>query len=303
MAKRNRSKRGAGWFDNTYWQSASFNSRTYMMWLDYAQSLALNRFKWLNLPSGCDERYLEIQLLTRGMASIAHKPDMPDIWQSLEANPTGLISPYGLPLNWQARGANGDMYGATWESGALCFDTQSRSNVWNGIELICRKLTHIARTDDINLSHQQTPWFLTCPEEKRQELINIYKMIAGGEPAILGNDSLRGLIDITAINTSVEFLGDKLDTKRNNQLTQLYQYLGIEHLAFQKGERMIESEAEGNRKPTTTRLLDFLNARRECAEYLNERFGFDIEVVFNDDIESYNWRVDEMEVIEDAKLL
>ena len=73
-----------------------------------------------------------------------------------------------------------------------------------------------------------------------------------------------------------------------NVLNQALLYLGIPHLAFEKGERMIEDEARANTAPTNVMLLDCLQARREFAEKANRKFGLDNHVYFNEDLESYN---------------
>lgn len=52
---------------------------------------------------------------------------------------------------------------------------------------------------------------------------------------------------------------------------------------------MIEDEARANSAPTNLMLLDCLSSRRMACEKLNERFGLDINVYFNDDFESYNF--------------
>ena len=60
-------------------------------------------------------------------------------------------------------------------------------------------------------------------------------------------------------------------------------------MAFEKGERMIEDEARANSAPTNLSLLNCLQARRQFAAWMNSEFGMQLECVFNDDYESYNW--------------
>ena len=52
---------------------------------------------------------------------------------------------------------------------------------------------------------------------------------------------------------------------------------------------MIEDEARANTAPTSIMLLDCLQARRQAADKLNERFGLDIQVYFNEDLQSLNF--------------
>ena len=121
-------------------------------------------------------------------------------------------------------------------------------------------------------------------------MINIYKSIAGNEPAILGNKQTWEIADnIKAIDTGVPLIVEDLARGKLNVFNEVLLFLGIPHLAFEKGERMIEDEARANTAPTNVMLMDCLNARREfCAEF-NRRFGTSIEVYFNEDLESYNF--------------
>ena len=52
---------------------------------------------------------------------------------------------------------------------------------------------------------------------------------------------------------------------------------------------MIEDEARANTSPTMLMLLDCLNARRKFCKKVNDKFGLELEVYFNEDWESYNF--------------
>lgn len=273
-----------------YWQSEDANTRVFAGYLDFLLSLAMNRFRWVNLPDTCDERYLERQLHMTGTATICHREDMPDYWESLKAIAFGEYDAYGVPVKWRGVGYQGTGYDVTPANGEIVYYNQTRTNPWNMLTIFASKLERYSRTEDINLTHQQKPWVLVAPQEKRQELINIYKQIAGFEPAILGNKSTWETVEqIKAIDTGVPFIGEELARARNNVIYDALLFLGIPHLAFEKGERMIENEVNANTAPTNIMLLDCLNARRHAAERLNRRFGLDIQVYFRDDFESLNY--------------
>ena len=52
---------------------------------------------------------------------------------------------------------------------------------------------------------------------------------------------------------------------------------------------MIEDEARANTAPTNIMLLDCLQARRQFCDKANRKFGLDLHVYFNEDLESYNY--------------
>ena len=278
------------WLGDNYWQSADYNTRIYIGYLGMWLSIAMNPFRWEGLPETCDVRYFERQLHMSGKATIAHDPATPDVWLSLKAIANSNFNVYGVPTKWNAVGFNGESFPVTSENGEICYYNQSRTNPWNMLEMFARRMAAYTRTEDINLSHQHTPWVFIAPQEQRQELINIFKQIVGGEPAILGNKNTWELVEnIKAINTQVPFIADKLTQGFFNVFHSALVYLGVPSLAFEKGERMIEDEAKANSAPTNLMLMDCLGSRREFAKSFNRRFGTDYEVYWNEDIESYNF--------------
>ena len=289
-SKRRRDK--TGFYGDRFWQSADYNFRTYHKNLDLLLAMAINRFKWVGLPDTCDARYLEKMLHRNGLATLSYKRDEPTrIYTTLTAMPNGEYNMYGLPVRWRAVGYDGlTNYEVDGENGELCYYSFSRVSPWNALEIYARKMTHFERTEDVNLTQQMTPFIGVAPQEKRLELVNLLKQVEGGEPAILGDDSLGKMVDsVKVLDLGVELITEELEQGYQNTLQRAMMFLGVPHLAFEKGERMIESEAQANSSPTEIMLLDCLQARREFCEKVNAKFDLDVHVYFNVDWESYNF--------------
>lgn len=291
MGKKNREKK-LDFYNDHFWESSSYNFRAYQKNLDMLLSLAMNRFRWINLPETCDERFLEMMLHRNGLATLSFKADEPTrILTTLSAVVEGEYNMYGLPVKWRAVGYDGlTDYDVTDENGELCYYSFSRTCPWNALEIYARKMAHYERTEDVNLTQQMNPHIFIAPQEKKLELTNLVKQIQGGEPAILGDTGLLKLVEnVKTLELQVPLITEELARSHQNVLNQALLYLGIPHLAFEKGERMIEDEARANTAPTNIMLLDCLNARRQFARKCNRKFGLEIDVVFNDDFESYNF--------------
>lgn len=295
MGKRNRNKK-CDWFGDNFHQSENYNNRAYAANLDLLLSLAMNRFKWVGLPDTCDARFLEKQLHRTGIATICHNVETPDVWQTLIAMPYGEFNAYGIPTKWRAQGWNVNQtnYEVTPDNGELVFYSWSRINVWNTLTMYARKMTHYQRTEDVNLTHQLKPWVFVAPDRtKKLELENLMMQTLGGNPAVIVNSPGMGMIEgIQAIDTKVPLVVEELARGYQNCLNSALLALGVPHLAFEKGERMIEDEARANTAPTNIMLLNCLNARRDACKRLREldpvRFA-DLYVYFNEDWESYNY--------------
>lgn len=290
MGNKNRSKKADFWRDN-FWQTDNYNYRTYCMYFDMLLSIALNRFRWEGLPDTCDARFFEKTLHRNGIATLAHSTDTPDVLNTLQAMPQGKYDMYGYPTKWRAVGYNGlTDYPCTNDNAALCYYNWSRTSPWNTLEIYARKMAHYSRTEDVNLSQQMKPFIGIAPQEKRMELVNLFKQVEGGEPVILGDGGLYDMVSkTTVIDTKVPFIGEELSQGCMNVFAQALLFLGVPHLAFEKGERMIEDEARANTAATNVMLLDCLQARRDFCKIANERFGLNLQVYFNDDFESYNF--------------
>lgn len=291
MGKKNRSKR-RDFYGDRFWESESYNFRTYNKNLDMLLALAINRFRWEGLPDTCDARFLEKTLHRTGIATLSAKRGEPvPVYMTLQAMPYGEYNAYGIPTKWRAVGYDGlTDYECDNDNAALCYYSFTRFTPWNALEIYARKLTHYERTEDVNLTQQMSPWFAVAPQEKRLELVNLFKQVTGGEPVVLGDPNMLDLVNnVKTFDLQVPLITEELARSWQNTLNQALLYLGIPHLAFEKGERMIEDEARANTAPTNIMLLDCLQARRQFCDTVNRRFDLDVHVYFNDDFESYNF--------------
>lgn len=291
MSKKNR-RNSREFYSDHFWESSSYNFRTYNKNLDMLLALAINRFRWEGLPDTCDAWFLERILHRSGIATLSYKRDEPvKIYTTLQAMQQGSYNMYGYPVKWRAVGYDGlTDYECDESNGELCYYNFSRCSPWNALEIFARKMTHYERTEDVNLTQQMNPWIGIAPQEKRNELVNLFKQITGGEPVLLGDSGLLDLVNnVKILDIQVPLITEELARSNQNVLNQALLYLGIPHLAFEKGERMIEDEARANTAPTNIMLLDCLQARRQFCEKVNRKFGLDVHVYFNDDFESYNF--------------
>lgn len=291
MGSKNRRKY-KDFYSDSYWQSANYNQRAFVKNLDMLLALAINRFRWVGMPETCDARFFEKALHRNGVATLSHKQDDEvRVFTTLQAAPFGTFNMYGLPTKWQAIGFDGlTHYDVDDSNGVLCYYSYARISPWNALEIYARKMAHYERTEDVNLTQQMKPFIGIAPQEKKLELVNLLKQVEGGEPAILGDNGLSKLVDsVKVLDLQVPLITEEMEKGYQNILSRAMMYLGIPHLAFEKGERMIEREAMANTAPTEVMLLDCLNARREFCEKVNRKFGLNLQVYFNTDWESYNY--------------
>lgn len=276
-----------------YWQAPSYTNRLYSMYRNQILSLALARFEWHGLPPSCNPRFLEWTLLTQGQATIAFPKEQEGIFYSTQVSWNSPPNVYDNPSSWTSIGNNGWRFNASPASGVVVWDNLLRAPILDAIDLQARELTDLTRTEQINRLHQKSPFILTGPQDKKIDLTNLWKQIAGGEPAVIGTDGLSQ-IEVKAISTEVPYLASEIDAAIQNCWTRIYQLLGIDSLPF-KQERQVEDEIISQQTPSSVQALGFLAARREAAETLNSRFEQYLEepitVTLREDWQSDNWNL------------
>lgn len=286
-----RKKKGLAFMQDQYWQTAAYNQSLFFSFRDRIVSLALARFKWLNLPPTCDARFLEYTLLNEGCATIAFPKKQPGVFYSTQAVWQGSPNVYDNPTRWRSTGNNGWSFDVTSSNGVFIWDNMTRYPIMQQIDIWARELVDVMRTKQMNRMHQRIPFILTGPQEKQFDMVNLYKQVAGGEPAIITTEGISN-IDVQALQTGVPYLGEELQAEMNNIWAQIYALLGIPNMPF-KAERQIQDEVTNISASTELMLLDPLGCRREACQKLNDRFGHmleaPIEVVKNTDWQSDNY--------------
>lgn len=271
MSKSRKMRRCNNFKLDSYWQTSDYNSALFMMYRQQIIKLAMNRFKWINLPPTCNERYLEMTLLFQGIATIAFPSRQRGTFYSTQVAQMSPPNVYDNPTKWLSVGNNGWRFKCSNRNGVIVWDNRARYPLMQMVDMWARELVDVRRTKQLNRMHVKTPYLIKCSPEQEQQAENIYKQMAGGEPAIITTTGIEN-IDIDVIKTDVPYLGEELTAEEINTWQQIYQMLGIENLTF-KAERMVQDEVNKRDEPSDLMALDGLNCRREACEQLNARFG------------------------------
>lgn len=273
-----------------YWQSAGANSLVFDGFRQQIINIALTRFEWRGLPETCDARFLEWALLANGTATICRAGN--GQWYSTQTAQSDRINVYDNPTRWRSFGNGGWNIDVTPENGVFIWDNMARTNPMPLLNYYARELTDIQIAKRLNRQHQKVPFIFAGSQDQGIDMLNIYKQIDGGEPAIIGTDGISELKP-SVFNTGVPYICDKLDEAETNVWQRIYTALGVQNLPF-KQERQIEDEVTSQEMPASMLKLSPLTARREACAKLNERFerfiDQPISVVWRYDNQSDNAR-------------
>ena len=271
----------------TPWQSSEINTRSYMMYRDWIMSLAMMRYRWVGLPDSCDRRYLEWTLLTQGVATIARSES--GIWASTQVAALSPPNVYDNYTSWESFGNNGWRFPVTPENGVMVWANRLRFPEWNQIDLFARRLERLDRTADANLDQQRVTKIVTVPQEQYNDLVQVMKQHAGGEPYILGLKGLTKDMHVEVLGMESPYIGEDLQTNREKLWQEVFSFLGIENVTH-KTERMLVDEISAANAPVNLRALDGLEARRDACRELNDVFGMECNVYWFEDVDTENFK-------------
>ena len=240
------------------------------------QTLALNRYKWENLPNGIESRYIEQMLYDNGECAFFIHPDLG--YCVLRSNPRENLNVYGEPTKLTLSGFN--------EHRQVMMDDCVRilnNDLATPTSLhIMHYAKRMAEIDDIimqNLRQQRVPYLFATDDNNQFSIKNLYEQMYQGEPAIFVDKTmLNGNSEnIMVIPTQAPYLVDKLQIQKQEMERELLTFLGINN-TIEKKERLLTDETNSNNQfIQMCSDIDFKTRLKACEE-INAKYGLNIRV-------------------------
>lgn len=262
--------------------SVVLNDRTYIQYLNRLTELATCMFEWKNLPPSVDERFMEMQLFNKGMCIFFRDDEMGEL--ALPMSIKGDLDVYGIPKVRHAYSKSGYTNDLTDKDSVIIFNNYLHTNSVNDVEMFARRLSNIDRIIDVNANAQKTPILITCSEQERQTMVNLYLKYDGNQPVIFGTNDLNPK-SLSVLKTDAPYNADKLYTLKTQYWNEALTYLGISNINVQKKERLISDEVTRNQGGTIASRYSRLESRRQAVKKINAMFGTDIEVNYREDFQ------------------
>lgn len=245
--------------------------------------MALSCFTWKNLPNTCDERLIERELLFRGQCLFFRDDELGD-YLTLPFYAKGGFDIYGRPLNREAFSHwNTYRKSRTGKDSVIIYNNKMRTPYTINLMDFARRLYEVDRTMDVNLKAQKTPVLITGNEKQMNALKNLYKQYDGNEPVIFA-DKMFETSAISCLRTDAPYLCDKLWNLKTNIWNEALTYLGVSNVSIEKRERLVSDEVERNQGGTILNANIRLKERKDACDQINEMFGLNLDVVFNEDL-------------------
>lgn len=258
------------------------NQRTYLQYVNRLTELSISMFDWRNLPDTIDARFLELALFNDGMA-VFFKDEVMG-YLGLQVMIGGALDVYRIPITRTAFAQNGYQIKLDQSNSVIIFNNMLHTNSILDVQEMSKRLYEIQRTIDVNVIQQKTPKIITCTENQRLVMKNLYAQYMGNEPFIFGDKNLD-LSGIKTFDTTSPYVADKLYDLKTQYWNEALTYLGISNVNTVKKERMITDEVQRNLGGTIASRYSRLFMRQQACEQINKMFGLNISVDYREDIQ------------------
>lgn len=264
------------------------NQRTYLQYVNRLTELSISMYDWKNLPDTVDARFLELALFNDGMA-VFFKDEVMG-YLGLQVMIGGALNVYRIPITRTAFAQNGYQMKLDASNSVIIFNNMLHTNSILDVQEMSKRLYEIQRTIDVNVIQQKTPKIVTCTENQRLVMKNLYAQYMGNEPFIFGDKNLD-LSGIKTLDTTSPYVADKLYELKTQYWNEALTYLGISNVNTVKKERMITDEVQRNLGGTIASRYSRLFMRQQACEQINKMFGLNISVDYREDmqvLDTYN---------------
>lgn len=252
-------------------------------------NIAMSRFKWINVPDNIDTRYLELGLMGIGHMLFAYDKHLDRYICGKSAN-GGFINFYDVPTRRRLYASNG--YHRTFKpnNSVIIWNNYTRTPTEPFLINQAMRLWDMDRTADINVNAQKTPILIKTRENTRLTVKNLYKKFIGNEPVIF-EDEFMDDNALKVLKTDAPFVADKVQELKERVWNETLTYLGISNVRYEKGERLITDEVQRMQGGTIACRNAYMMARENACREINELFGLNISVEFNEKVGAVDGRV------------
>lgn len=247
--------------------------------------MALNRFKWLNMPKTIDTRFLELNLFRSALAVFYYEYDL-ERFLALQGTMHGSLDMMGNPKAFKVIG---NRFVSKTLPAEMCVPIWANYLRVPDHDLVLLWAHRIAETElsiEINVKNARRPRVLVYGENSRMSAQNVNDAINRGDPTIELAEDFANNVQVSSFDLGGNHeLLEKLHILRMRFENQMMGELGINNANQDKKERLVASEVDANDEQTEVAKAVNLNARKFAAMQINDKYGLEIEVKYGSDVQ------------------
>lgn len=256
------------------------NNLTFVDYLMRLEILARSLFEW-KIPKSMNANYLEKTLYFNGESALLKHKNYGFI--NMKCARSGGLNLYDYPTELHCYSHEFTLERSCYigllpenkedEEAILVQNRWDSLPTYDSIYLFAKRLANCDRVSDINLERQKTPWIILVDEKQRLTIENFFNQVDSNKQAIVGNKGNLNPDTFKSIDIRAPYVIDKIQDYKRQIWNEVLTFLGINNLADEKKERMIESEINSNNEVINLNLQSFFAPRKLACEQFNEKFG------------------------------
>ena len=265
-----------------FFQSLFNNAMAHDIYYDHLKEVTIGLYQWLNLPKEIDERFLELTLFEQGHVLFFYDEIM-EQYVVTRAALEGKWNIYNIPIRRNAYASNGYQNKKTSKDSIIIYNNNLHTSSEAETLYYADKIGFYDRIIDINVNAQKTPILIKCSENKRLSMKNLYMKYDGNEPVIFADDSMDVSNPIQVLKTDAPFVAPDIYEMKVKYWNEFLTFKGISNVATVKKERMTNDEVYRQLGGSFAARGSGLKMRKQAAKQINEMFGLQIDVIFNEE--------------------
>lgn len=277
-------------FLNYFFQSIFNNGWAYNVYYDKLKEITVTLYKWINLPEEIDERFLELSLFERGQVLFFYD-DIIEKYIVMNMAGVGKWDLYNRPIERRGYASNGAKAERFSNDSIIIYNNVLRTSSEKETLYYAEKFSFYDQVINININAQKTPLMIRCGEGERLTMKNLFMKYEGGEPIIFGDKNLSS-IPVEVLKTDAPYVADKIYDMKVKYWNEFLTFKGVSNVNINKKERLTTDEVQRQLGGSIAARGSGLLMRKQAADAINQMFGLDIDVVFNED---YQLKVDDPE--------
>ena len=264
-------------------ESAYLNDVNYIRYFNTLKMIATSSFKYTNMPSSIDVRYLELGLFNRGYMVFFYDEDL-EKYLALNTTLGCELDVYNNPLSYTAYANNGYQVQLTNKDSVIIYNNYLKQPTLMLCEYFAKRLYDFDSVIDVNVRSQKTPILIACNESEKLAMKNVYMQYDGNQPVIFTYKDFITADNFKVVNTQSPYVADKIYQLKSNIWNEALTQLGITNTTVNKKERLITDEVQRSQGGVFACRNSRLKMREQCINKINEMFNLNIQVEFNDDV-------------------
>lgn len=250
----------------------------------------LGMFEWEGLPESVRPEYLELYLLTNGMASVRKDTKGSGDYVAMICEDGSTTDAYGLGEEVFSRTANGHVYEDKKDSDVVAYGWNNKSRT------ACLDAYRVGNyVAEIDTSLDLGVWwsrfsrlFIASDNKAKQMLQEGFAAIKKGSPLVIQSENIlreieTGKQSIEAQDLTDAGFADKLDKLaflRECRFKWFKERYGMDTRNNGKKAQLSVDEANGDTGSSMIFPLNMLWARQQFADMINKKFGLEVSVHF-----------------------